>query len=364
VFRISGQKILGGTFSSERSRLDRREIALGATRFIAERARTWPDLDDYRVVASTGLSADGVEALYTNVLALFENAPSVLANPELGELETAEVWLRPIIQVLLSIPDLHTPLLNPDSQFPHEAVLARWLNYWGYPELAGLPQFKGEVEKAVAYIGQHADLVAWGIGSMYLVARHFGDRHNVPVSERLGAVPLFVRFGVNSLAVGLLGLIGLTDRTAARILGEAFVQQFGEGDVRIESITRWVGRLDEDQIVSMFPDDLRGHAGDVLASFGLGRERRARQRARISVSTTNGTDSGFPEGSLVMVFWSPGRRAILTNVVTGRRIRLGDQNTGIMAELTRRFDMALLGTVLRVEDGGIQVEVHGQVDVE
>lgn len=358
-------RFLDGTFSSVRSRLDRRKVALGARRFIAERAGTWPDLDDYRVVASTGLSADGVEVLYTNVLSLFENAPSVLTNTELGGPETAEIWLRPIIQALRSIPDLHTPLLNPGSQFPHEAVLARWLNYWGYPQLAGLPQFEGEVEKAVAYIGQHADLIAWGIGSMYLVARHFGERHDVHVSERLGAVPLLIRFGVNSLAAGLLGLIGLTDRTAARILGEAFVQQFGEGDVRIQSITRWVGRLDEDRVVSMFPDDLRGHVWDVLTAFGLGRERRARQRARISVSTTNGTRAGFPEGSLVMVFWrGPGRRAILTNVVTGRRIRLGGQNTGIMAELTRRFDMALLGTVLRVEDGGIQVEVHGQVDAE
>jgi len=352
---------LGRTLAARQSRRSRERITSAAWHYISSKGQRWTP-EEYRLLASTGLSADGAEVLYDETVQLIATNPVALELVDLSD-ETGPAWLRQILEIIAQVPDLQTDTFRPGSTFPHAEVLISWMNFASYPQLAANNAFSGEVEKVVEYIGAHADRIAWGIGAIYLVAKYRSDLEGVAVEPRLGALPLFLRFGVNSLPASLLCLIGLSDRVAGRVLADAYMRDHDEADARIESLQQWLESLDEETVLGLFADELRPHATDVLATFGIGLPRRLRQRARIQAKPRNrALVERFPEGSLVLISWTqPGVAASLSNIVHGGQFALGPRNVSIAAQITKRFDQALVGTVVSVEGAAFEIEIHGQL---
>jgi len=211
-----------------------------------------PDL--LRLFAQTGLSISACDTLYDALREAVNRGDDLTLRTE-EELNINT--LEGLIGALSQVPELWS--LMKWSRLPvavHARLVYGWLRQLDpREELSDVNLAEYNVRASVGdlyrYYGAVSNVLAWGFGVSYLFLNHI---LNGQADEELGALPLYAKYGVDSVEGALLSLLGVSDRRTATVLGEAFraEHQAGASLLRIEA---WLNQLEPKDVEAVLSDD-------------------------------------------------------------------------------------------------------------
>ncbi len=201
------------------------------------------------LASKLGLSLTSAEVL---IQAMTENA-DLFRGLDMSP-ESRRDRVRVILTASLQLEEVHYGALG---RFPEAArhldALMKWIGGDDYNEilraaqdLGALPETAG-IGSAVKYCSQISAWLSWSFGASCSVLAASGD----DLDPFIGLLPLLIKYGVPDAPSAYVSLLGVSDRHAAKILGEKFLATGRL--VTVQEVSRWLDELSQEYLEGIFP---------------------------------------------------------------------------------------------------------------
>jgi helicase len=220
----------------------------------------------FALAARTGLSLTSVEAL---VAALEPEAhqfsKSLLQTP-------LRSTIGPLLKGALQLEEVRKGYLQRDVDWSnHLEPVLTWISGAPYDELLSTAMSSGvlavgsDIGDAVKYAADVSTWFSWAIGAAYMILESVVE----DVDTTIGTYPLLVKYGLPSTAAAYISLLGVADRSAAKILGDKFTDTGRTAS--IDQVSDWMSEID-DELDDLLPQ--RGLKSELVRRQAF-RSRRA-----------------------------------------------------------------------------------------
>jgi replicative superfamily II helicase len=244
--------------------------------YVLERARETIGEVPLRLASQLGLSLTSAELLRRFV----DSHRLAFTGP--AEPERVQMQLRLLLEVALSLPEIGRRIDRHNVAVDNHLVLVEaWIAGASYQELLTIGEGRGvlgsrpTIADAVRYTADVSTWLSWAFGAAHAVISATVEDPD----PSLGILPLLVRYGVPDAAAAYVALLGITDRVAARVIGQAATAAEQAGT--LSALADWLGSI-EARIDDVLRDEDHGLRAELVKRQLLRDRGVARPMYRLS----------------------------------------------------------------------------------
>lgn len=215
----------------------------------------------------TGLSIEGCQVIYDSLLTMSANTDAYQLRPE-GQLNTTLV--KQIVTAVMKAPELWEHMKWNDLPAEvHSELVVGWLEQQNPSRVIASPKLRSNLSRRptvgdlMRYYGSLEQTMAWGFGVAFLFLNHILGED---VDRELGALPLYLKHGVDSLEGAFVSLLGVSDRVSAKALGRLY--RSTNDSVSLREVETWLGSISSSDVENALPGQ-RPRQAVVLDDLGL-----------------------------------------------------------------------------------------------
>lgn len=272
---------------------DEEFIQATAGRIVDVIARAKSEIGDERIkVASRlGLSLSSSEQLR---MLLMEKKELFVEDFFFSDRRTEQVTT--LLLASLPLSEIRKGAFRKDiDPYSHVFPLLKWISGENYQVIldaakeSGVFSANDDVTEAVKYASDMSTWLSWAFGAAHSLLRSIISN----VDLYIGILPLLVKYGVPTSAAAYISLLGVSDRTAAQMLGQHFEQM--NHQVSLEEVSKWLTSIGKDEIEKILAPNDHGLRTEIVTRQVLRGDYR---RSPYRISRINATIN-IPAGTIL-----------------------------------------------------------------